>query len=104
VWPAGRAFFIFAHFSIRKLLKVLGSGSLFRLITSASSDIFGYTNLSRDNQCPFKIESFSSETFRTQMALKGTVQRKLTWEKSGTGINQQLMTCHCSDGYIYFLI
>jgi hypothetical protein len=29
--------------------------------------------------------------------VKGTVQRKLTWVKSG--INRQLMTCHFSDGY-----
>jgi hypothetical protein len=32
--------------------------------------------------------------------LKGTVQRKLTGVLSG--INLQLMTCHCSDGYSFF--
>jgi hypothetical protein len=33
--------------------------------------------------------------------VKGTVQRKLTWVLSG--INRQLMTCHCSAGYFFFL-
>jgi hypothetical protein len=33
--------------------------------------------------------------------IKGTVQRKLTWVKSG--INRQLMTCYCSDGYFFNL-
>jgi hypothetical protein len=32
--------------------------------------------------------------------LKGTVQRKLTGVLSG--INQQLMTCHCSNGFSFF--
>jgi hypothetical protein len=32
-----------------------------------------------------------------QVKLKGTIQQKLTWVKSG--INKQLMTCHCSYGY-----
>jgi hypothetical protein len=35
------------------------------------------------------------------IVFKGTVQQKLTWVKSG--INQQLMICHCSDGHFFYL-
>jgi hypothetical protein len=45
---------------------------------------------------PFKIHEF---ILIQNFQLKGTVQRKLTWVK--IGINQQLMTRHCSDGYFF---
>jgi hypothetical protein len=49
----------------------------------------------------FKQNNFASEDKDRNYVQLTTVQRKLTWVKSG--INRQLMTCHCSDGY-FFLI
>jgi hypothetical protein len=42
----------------------------------------------------------NNPTWAPDSQVKGTVQRKLTGVLSG--INQKLMTCHCSDGYSFF--
>jgi hypothetical protein len=62
-----------------------------------SKEIKIYNN---NNICRYRWKLSYRECVMPWNWFKGTFQRKLTGILSG--INRQLMTCHCSDGYSFY--